>query len=437
MPSNNLNNSTMNGSLISLEAKTLFDSYPEAIKQHLYRLFNSVLDILDLNNTVSILFIGSGSRGELSYKILDDEIDIFSDYEFVIVVERQLSDSTFNELNSLFSKLEKEWNIKSPLFYIDYGVSTYLKFKNTPPTLWAYEAKMLGVVVFGKDVKRDLKDVGIKNIDFGNLNELVIVRLWNMLVHMNDGFIKNTNTKYENFIIKFYYARNILDILTILLPQYNVLKGGYKNRTNYFVKNFHTPEWKIYKDDFLKATMLKIELRDDLTLEHAQDIFYNGYLNLISDISSLECLNNIDLLESKKKNLIKRKVFKEKLIRSLRRRYIEFKLFREYYKYSLKSLALFSNDGLRINLLFLLLFMHKSLSISLDDNDKILFLRKAIRYFNKISFQNKFLYDDSVSFDDNIIKLRHRLLDFMMVWLYGRSSVKKEQIIKYMKWREK
>jgi len=281
-----------------------------------------------------------------------------------------------------------------------------------------------------------LKDVGIENIDFGSLNELVIVRLWNMLVHMNDGFIKNTNTKYEDFIIKFYYARNILDILTILLPQYNVLKGGYKNRTNYFVKSFHTPEWKIYKDDFLKATMLKVDLKDDLTLEHAQDIFYSGYLNLISDISGLECHNNIDLLESKKKNLMKRKIFKEKLIRSLRRRYIEFKLFREYYKYSLKSLVLFSNDGLRVNLLFLLLFMHKSLSISLHNNDKIFFLRKAIRYFNKISFQNKFVYDDSVSFEGNIIELRHNLLDFMMVWFYGRSSVKKEQIIRYMKWRE-
>ena len=165
-------------------------------------------------------------------------------------------------------------------------MSTYLKFRNTPPTLWAYEAKMLGVVVFGKDVRKDLKDVGIENIDFGSLNELVIVRLWNMLVHMNDGFIKNTNTKYEDFIIKFYYARNILDILTILLPQYNVLKGGYKNRTNYFVKSFHTPEWKIYKDDFLKATMLKVDLKDDLTLEHAQDIFYSGYLDLIWHIST-------------------------------------------------------------------------------------------------------------------------------------------------------
>ena len=199
----------MNKTLLSNDIHKLISLYPIIIQKHFLELFDTILATLDLNNIISILFIGSGSRNELSFKVNNDDLDIFSDYEFVIVVNKMLSQSEFNILNKKFRELEKKWDIKSPLFYIDYGVSTLSKFKLTPPTLWAYEAKKLGVIVYGKDVRKDLVDVTLSSLDYGNLNELIIVRLWNMLVHMNNGFIKKENNKYEDFIIKFYYSRNI------------------------------------------------------------------------------------------------------------------------------------------------------------------------------------------------------------------------------------
>ena len=41
------------------------------------------IDCFDLNNLISILFIGSGARCEMSFKVYQDKLDIFSDYEFV------------------------------------------------------------------------------------------------------------------------------------------------------------------------------------------------------------------------------------------------------------------------------------------------------------------------------------------------------------------
>jgi len=421
---------------ISLEAQNLFEKYPSLIKKHLHELFNSILDVLDLNNIISILFIGSGSRNELSFKINDTSLDIFSDYEFIIIVNNMFSKEEFDKLNAIFRKLEKKWDIKSPLFYIDYGVSTLSKFKLTPPTLWAYEAKSLGVVVYGRDVRKDLVDVRLDNLDYGNLNELIIVRLWNMLVHMNNGFIRRENNEYEDFIIKFYYSRNILDILTILLPNHNILKGGYKNRTNYFINEFDSINWNKYKTDFKKITDLKVDLIDNISLEDSQNIFYNGFINLISDIAKLENIKNVNGLENNKSYFLKNKIFKEKLIRTLRRKFIEFKLFKNYYKYDLKSIRLFCNDSIRINLLFLLLYLHKSIHFDLEVKNKTKQLKKAIEYFNHISFQNKYNYDDSISFEDNFIKLRSLLLEFMMIWFYGRSNVEKKDIEKYMKWSD-
>lgn len=420
-----------------LEAKELLDSYPKTISNHLNELFESILDNLDLDNIVSILFIGSGSRNELSYKIKENSIDIFSDYEFVIIVDKMLSQDEFDKLNKIFRNLEKKWNIKSPLFYIDYGVSTLSKFKLTPPTLWSYEARNLGVIVYGRDVRKDLVDVNLTNLDYGNLNELIIVRLWNMLVHMNNGFIKKENNEYENFIIKFYYSRNILDILTILLPNYSILQGGYRNRTNYFVKKFDNQNWNSYKKDFKRITNFKVDLVDDISLEESQNIFNNGFINLIADISSLDNVKNIEDLENSKNTIVKNKIFKEKTIRTLRRKVIELKLFKNYYRYDLKSIELFMNDEIRINLLFLLLLLHKSIHLSLQNDEKIKYLKKAIDYFNKISYQNKYNYSYDISFEDNFISLREKLLDFMMIWFYGRSNVDKKDIEKYMKWRDR
>lgn len=422
---------------VSVEAKELFDKYPEIIKNHLSELFESILDNLYLDNIVSILFIGSGSRNELSYNIQEKDIDIFSDYEFVIIVNKMLSQKEFDKLNKIFRSLEEKWDIKSPLFYVDYGVSTLSKFKLTPPTLWAYEARNLGIIVYGRDVRKDLVNVNLENLDYGNLNELIIVRLWNMLVHMNDGFVKKDNNEYEDFIIKFYYSRNILDILTILLPNHSILLGGYKNRTNYFVEKFEYKDWNSYKNAFERITNLKVDLKDNITLEESQDIFNNGFINLIADISSLDNIKDIEDLEKNRNIIVKNNVFKEKIIRTLRRKVIEFKLFKNYYRYDLKSLSLFINDKIRINLLFLLLMMHKSIHLSLPNNEKIKYLKKAITYFNLISYQNKYNYNDNISFEDNFISLREQLLDFMMIWFYGRSNVDKKEIEKYMKWREK
>jgi len=422
---------------VSVEAKELFDKYPEIIKNHLSELFESILDNLYLDNIVSILFIGSGSRNELSYNIQEKDIDIFSDYEFVIIVNKMLSQKEFDKLNKIFRSLEEKWDIKSPLFYIDYGVSTLSKFKLTPPTLWAYEAKNLGVIVYGRDVRQDLVDVVLSNLDYGNLNELIIVRLWNMLVHMNNVFIKKENNKYEDFIIKFYYSRNILDILTILLPNYSILKAGYRNRTKYFVEKFNNQKWNSYKKDFERITNLKIDLVDDISLEESQNIFNDGFINLIADISSLNNVKSIEDLEKNRNIIIKNKIFKEKTIRTLRRKVIELKLFKNYYRYDLKSIELFMNDEIRMNLLFLLLLIHKSMHLSLPNDEKIKYLKKAIDYFNKISYQNKYNYSYDISFEDNFISLREKLLDFMMIWFYGRSNVQKKDIEKHMKWRDK
>ena len=427
----------MSKKLLTEEFYSLTSKYPIEIKNHLCELFSLAIDCFDLNNLISILFIGSGSRCEMSFKVYQDKLDIFSDYEFVLIVKKQPLSCEVKIFNEKIKKLEEKWNVRSPLFHVDYGISKLFKFKLTPPTLWAYEAKEFGVVVYGDDVKKYLPEVTIDNIDYGNLNELIIVRLWNMLLHVNNGFIKDTNNEYENFIIKFYYSRNVLDILTILLPNYGVLKGGYVSRLNYFINNFENKVWKKYKDDFTKITNFKIKLDDQVELGQVQEVFYNGFLDLVLDISSIGDIDSLELLKNAKNSRLIKNIFKEKLIRSLRRKYIDLKLVKYYYKFSKKSIPFVFLSNTKATLLLTLLYAHKSIQLSLATDVSVEYLKHAMLLFNKISANDKCVYDDRKEFSDNFMNFRYGLVSFMVHWKYARSATSEQDLINNIEWREK
>jgi hypothetical protein len=422
--------------LLTEDFYSLTSKYPIEIKTHLCELFSLAIDCFDLNNLISILFIGSGARCEMSFKVYQDKLDIFSDYEFVLIVKRQPLSYEVKIFNEKIEKLEEKWNIRSPLFHVDYGISKLFKFKLTPPTLWAYEAKEFGIVVYGENVKKYLPEVTIDNLDYGNLNELIIVRLWNMLLHVNNGFIKGTNNEYENFIIKFYYSRNVLDILTILLPNYGILKGGYSSRLNYFVNKFDNRKWKKYESDFKQITDFKIKLHDKVELEEVQEIFYKGFLELALDISNIGAIDSLESLENYDNNKLIKKIFKEKLIRSLRRKYIDLKMVNYYYKFSNKSLLFIFFNNTKVTLLLTLFYIHKSIKLPLATHISIENLKHAMFLFNKISSSDVYVYDDKKEFSDNFINFRYRLVDFMLYWKYSRSGTSKKDLINNIEWRE-
>jgi hypothetical protein len=411
---------------LNIEAVQLFNRYPREIKKILFDLFESILSVIDVKNVVSILLIGSTARDELSYLHGENGFDIYSDFEFVVIVKRMMTRDSKKKLDSILDQLIKKWSIKSPLFHIDYGISTYTKFVHTPPILWAFEAKYLGVVVFGKDVRADLIDVNIENLDYGNLNELIIVRLWNMLIQVKNTFLYSTQSDYEEFILKFFYARNILDVLTIYLPNKGFLIGGYKKRTDHFSKKCTDEKWHEFVKKINKVTDFKLLLKDSLPLLDLQKQFLNGFITLVEDIAGLK--GSIIKSNEQVRRLQKNQIFKEKIVRRLRRKYIEFKLYRGYYKYSLNSMKLFTRDNLRINLLMLLLFMHLSIQIDIDRSEKIKYFEKAVSYAAKLKLA--FVYKTTSRFEDNWINLRNSLLDFMMIWFYARMNITRDEISK-------
>jgi len=413
------------------------EDYPLQLKEFIYDVFRETLKIIGRDNLVSIVFLGSAARGELSYKFTDEQLDVYSDIEFVVVVKKHVPEETNEKLKERYNQLLNEMSVKSPLFYVDYGISTYSKFKRTPPTLWAFEAQKFGKIIYGEDVISCMIPVTLQNLDYGSLNELIIVRLWNMLIHLNNNIIYKKATEYEKFIAKFCYSRNILDILTILLPNYGVLIGGYRNRLNYFIDNFKGTRWDKYRDIFIKATKLKLDLKDELSLEEAKRVFFDGYVEFLFDIAKINGKVGIRDLEGYFHAIKKSGIFSERATRKLRRKYIEIRMWGKYYKFNWWKIKDVLSDTLRYHLLYILIYMHAVLLDDVRREDKVEFLKKAILHFNMISSE-RFYYDRRKSLEDNWLNLRNGLLSFMMEWFYIRTNISKEEIVNnYFKWEER
>ena len=155
------------------------------------------------------------------------------------------------------------------------------------------------------------------------------------------------------------------------------------------------------------------------------------------DISSIGDIDSLELLKNAKNSRLIKNIFKEKLIRLLRRKYIDLKLVKYYYKFSNKSIPFVFLNNTKATLLLTLLYAHKSIQLSLATDVSVEHLKHAMLLFNKISANDKCVYDDSKEFSDNFMNFRYGLVSFMVHWKYARSTTSEQDLINNIEWREK
>lgn len=410
--------------------------YPKEIEAHLHQLFGTVLDTIPSNCIYSVLLLGSTPRGELTYIKTEGDLDVLSDYEFVIVTERKIPRPTLRLLDDKLLALTKSWAIKSPFFHIDYAVSSKRKFKLTPPTFWAFEAVHASAVIYGNDARRLLPNVTIKNLDLGNLNELVLVRLWNMMLFLNDGVLDGDANPYEKNTVKMAYARNSLDVISIYLPNQGVLTPGYEARMQSYTAVEKRSIWRDLTPLFKKATRHKLSPADhEISLSEAQQLFLLGFGALLFEFGKKEFEKNT-IASKKYFDLNLKSALKEKFTRTVRRKYMDLKVFRRYYKYDLRRVNVLYKDVFRKKLILTMMHMHLSVDANQSKHERDHNLGLAFAFFNEIGEPSNLQWSEFETYGENFRRLRLALLEFMFVWFYGRTRESKKRLERLVGWRE-
>ena len=131
-----------------------------------------------------------------------------------------------------------------------------------------------------------------------------------------------------------------------------------------------------------------------------------------------------------------KKVFKEKIIRAVRRKKLECDVFCKLLGVSRKSIPWIFKD-IRYELLGYLFFMHFAIATYGGSKEKgIAYLRKAIECLNKVNL-GRWTYDKSKTFEENWLLCRESSLDFMMIWFYGRTHTTKNEVLQIMNWSDR
>lgn len=273
--------------------------YPE-------NLLNTVKDVVNLFSPYSprsMILIGSSSRGEFSFVPGSPCVKLLSDLEFLVVTDKELSRSSIEKIRNDLNEIEESVAGRTSFFHVDVAIISRRNLGSLPLSFHTYEMKNSGITLQGSDLINEIPDVSVANLDYKELNETIIWRLWALLLHFP---VSLTSQKGKEADSKYYYltARNILDITTWALPYEKVLIAGFANRVKYISEHADTLKVLTSLDskivDLLESC-LRTKLRFEITYEvreiygRALRIFANALRFLIraprcSDIDLIERL---------------------------------------------------------------------------------------------------------------------------------------------------
>lgn len=397
--------------------------YPKEIKRHLEFILKQIDEYLDLDNVISVILYGSTTRGELSYTVEDGELDIFSDYELEVITETKVSRNKIDKLKKSLAR--NAFGITNPLFHVDISINTKLSYwikTKLDRRIAIFETRENGVILYGDNLLDMLSDINLKKLDFGNINELVLIRLWMQLLYLPEGFIRGDLGETESKVLKYFLARNALETLTIFLPHKGVLLPTYKSRVEYFVKNYANnsifPER--YSEFIEECYNVKKELRFGKSIEEYYKNMFEGYLALIEFLLGHERTpDNINKRIKKINDALyrgKKDFLNDNLLSKFRRKRREYKMWKDMLKNNsntLQSIKWLFKDK-RPYILGFLINMHRFLyNKFLSGENEDYSIISAKRFMEEFTAANP----DSIS--DDWLELKNNFVIFMSRWLYN------------------
>jgi len=211
-------------------------SYPPAVTAH-WQAITAVLASAEPQGT-AVLLLGSAARGELVYAQVDERCEVFSDYELLVVTRRRLPASRRQRIAAQLVALHREFAQRNPLFHIDVIFRERQRLRTLPRIIFTYELKANAQVLHGKDVRSLLPEVTLANLDRRNANEILVKRLWAILLHTPRRSLRGPLTRLEEMTWGYVLCRNALDLTTVLLPHCGVLLPSYRSRVEYLREHY-------------------------------------------------------------------------------------------------------------------------------------------------------------------------------------------------------
>lgn len=192
----------------------------------------------EFDGKVSMLLLGSMSRGEASWKTINGVDTIVSDIEMLTLLPKGFT--KFSRLHEVFDEAKSKCfsDQHSVLFHIDYGMTGGHGYdmSKMERKLLTFDANAYAYTVVGRDYKHTLPAVNYFNINMQDIWEIMVHRVFSLLYWGKP--LKEAGRTEE---YRYNIAKNSLDLMTVLLVNHGMLVSGFANRLN-AIKGLDLPD---------------------------------------------------------------------------------------------------------------------------------------------------------------------------------------------------
>ena len=216
---------------------------------------------------LSVLLLGSLSRGEGTWQTTDAGVRILSDIEYFTVYPDGFDG--FDAFTDFSNEVRREVfaDQDSTLFHID---NTFVRRQSLPRMerkLLTYDAARMGRTVVGEDCVPLLPVITVENINLCDIRDILTHRVFSVLYY---GLPMKREGDTEGY--RYSLAKNSLDLMTVLLVSHGLLESGFIRRLE-LVKTLPIDERTKAYFAYCLSIKLSTVCGDTFTIEEMEEQF--------------------------------------------------------------------------------------------------------------------------------------------------------------------
>lgn len=231
--------------------------YPDIVAEHLTEILATVESHIS-----ALMLTGSTARGELTCMAIEGSIRVMGDYEFLLVPLAPAAENSARIRASL-AHLEEAWMKDHPLCHIDVTILARRQLSRLPATLQTYENRINGIPLVGEDIRPAMRPVSLSNLDFKELNEILLWRLMALMLYAPKALVEGVSlNQIEDLTYRYLIYRNVLDLSTWMLPRQGILLPSFTQRVEFLQERSHALPWlKHYPTNFVAFLREAMEVK--------------------------------------------------------------------------------------------------------------------------------------------------------------------------------
>ena len=224
---------------------------------------------------LSILLLGSLSRGEGTWQPTDTGARMLSDIEYFTIYPDGFDG--FDAFTDYAKEVQREVfaDQDSTLFHIDNTFVAHSALPRMERKLLTYDAARMGKTMVGEDCVPLLPTIMVENINLCDIRDILTHRVFSVLHY---GLPMKREGDMDGY--RYSLAKNSLDLMTVLLVSHGILESGFIRRLE-LVKSLPIDERTKAYFTYCLSIKLSTECAYTFTIEEMEELF----LSLLKDLS--------------------------------------------------------------------------------------------------------------------------------------------------------